>query len=403
MGVWSRLREAFSTRDANIITADQLVGWERERRLSTGSVHVTNETALRHSGVWAAVRLRADLVSTMPLDVFRMVHGQQVEMPKPPILVTPGGESVGLKEWLYSTQVDLDRAGNTFGIITERSGLIGPDGRGLPARIDLCALSDVTVKAKGTEITDIYVGKTRFDPWEIWHEKQYTVAGLPVGLSPVAFSAWNIEESLNAQKFAREWFGAGAIPLAELTNTAKKINKDEAQVAKAAFRASVETGDIFVHGNDWTYKPIQSVASQSGFMEARQHGITDIIRFFGVPADLIDAAVSGSSVTYATITERNLQFLIMNLAPVIARREEALSRLIVGPRFVKLNSDALLRMNPEARARTMQIRINSRTLTPNQARALDNQPPLTEADLAEFDRVFGPPRTTPTTAAGVPQ
>lgn len=398
MGALAKLRQAF-TRDAQVTTAEELLAATRGQR--TGStVHVTADTALRHSAVWACLRLRADLVSSMPVDVYRRVNGIQVEVAKPPVLVTPGGAKVGIKEWLYSSQVDLDRAGNVFGIITERSGVIGPDGRGLPARIDLVALGDVTVRATGSEITKFVIGGKEYDPWDVWHEKQYTVAGMPLGLSPVAYAAWTIEESLNAQQFARDWFAGGAIPMAELKNTGKTIDQKQAQVARDNFHAAVSTGDLFVHGNDWEYKPIQAVATQSAFIEARQYGLSDISRFFGCPGDMIDAAVSGSSITYASITQRNLQFLIMHLGPAVSRREDAFTRnLTPGPRYVKLNADALLRMDPEARARTIASQITSRTLTPSEARALEDRAPLTEDDYAEFDRLFGARTATPTTAA----
>lgn len=402
MSAWTRMKNAF-TRTAQITSAEDLLVASRGQRTGTG-IHVTPDTAMRHSAVWACLRLRADLVSVMPVDVYRKVNGIQVEVAKPPVLVTPGGARVGIKEWMYSSQVDLDRAGNVFGIITERSGVIGPDGRGLPARIDLVALGDVTIRATGSEITKFVIGGVEYEPWEIWHEKQYTVAGMPLGLSPVAYAAWTIEESLNAQQFARDWFAGGAVPMAELKNTAKTIDKPAAKVAKDEFRAAVSNGDLFVHGNDWEYKPIQAVASQSAFIEARQYGLSDIARFFGCPGDMIDAAVSGSSITYASITQRNLQFLIMHLGPAVGRREDAFTRgMTPGPRFVKLNADVLLRMDPEARARTIATQITSRTLTPSEARALEERAPLTEDQYAEFDRLFGARTTTPTTAAtGVP-
>jgi hypothetical protein len=87
---------------------------DRPRLTGAGSqvARVTEDTALRHSAVWAALRLRADLVSSMPVDVYRKVAGIQVEMQKPPVLITPGGSQVKIKEWMYSSQVDLDRAGN---------------------------------------------------------------------------------------------------------------------------------------------------------------------------------------------------------------------------------------------------------------------------------------------------
>ncbi|MFK0155381.1 phage portal protein [Streptomyces sp. NPDC090493] len=404
MGAWSRVRRAFK-RDANIVTAEDLLNLAREGRLSNSKVHVTNDTALRHSAVWAALRLRADLVSMMPIDVYRSVQGLQVEVPKPPVLVTPGGNEVGIKEWMYSTEFDLDRSGNCFGIITERTGVVGPDGRGLPGRIDLANLGDVTVRANGSTITKFKIGGTEYDPWDVWHEKQYTVAGLPLGLSPVAFAAWTIEESLSAQQFARDWFGAGIIPSGTLKNVNKTIDPKNAREAKAAFRAAVSNGDVFVHGADWEYKPLEAVTQQAQFIEARQFGMGDIARFFGVPGDLIDAAVSGSSVTYANISQRNLQFLIMNLGPAVGRREDTFSRkLVSNPRYVKLNTDALLRMDPAARAQMLKTQIDARTLAPSEARAVEDRPPFTEDQLAEFDRLFGsrsvptPPPTVPTGA-----
>ncbi|MEV6614257.1 phage portal protein [Streptomyces sp. NPDC051051] len=387
MGAWSRLKGAF-TRDAQIGSAEDALTQSRERRSSR--VHVTSETALRNSAVWACLRLRADLMSSFPIDVYRYVNGIQVEVPKPPVLVSPGGTEVGMKEWMYSTEFDLDRGGNCFGIITERSGVIGPDGRGLPGRVDLVELGSVSVRGNGSTITKFVIGGKEYEPWEVWHEKQYTVAGCPLGLSPVAFAAWTIEESLSAQQFARDWFAGGAVPLAELKNNQKTVDKDNARIAREQFRAAVDSSGLFVHGMDWEYKPIQAVASQSSFLEARQYGASDIARFFGVPGDLVDVAVSGSSITYANIGQRNLQFLIMNLGPAVGRREDAFSRkLVSGPRFVKLNTDALLRMDPEARARTIGSQITSRILAPSEARALENRPPFTDDQLAEFDRLFG--------------
>lgn len=406
MRLWPKRKQAAqpAERAAQLVTAEELLNLERQRRFGGGGVHVTPETALRHSAVWACLRLRADLVSSMPLDVYRRVQGMQVEVPAPPVLVTPGGTEVGMREWMYSTQVDLDRAGNCFGIISERSGVIGPDGRGLPARIDLVALADVVVRAKGAQISKFVIAGTEYDPWDVWHEKQYTVAGLPLGLSPVAFAAWTVEESLNAQQFARDWFAGGAVPMAELTNTAKTINEKEARIAREAFNAAVSTGDLFVHGNDWEYKPIQTVASASAFLEARAFGLSDIARFFGCPGDMIDAAATGKgSITYANITQRNLQFLIMHLGPAIARREDAFSRrLVSNPRYVKLNSDSLLRMDPAARAAMFATQINSRTLTPSEARAYEERAPLTEEQYAEFDRLFGSRDKAPTTTPTVP-
>ncbi|MEU1736471.1 phage portal protein [Streptosporangium sp. NPDC020145] len=357
-----------------------------------GTAVVTNDTALRHSAVWACLRLRANLISTMPVDVYRRRNGVQLEVPKPPMLVNPGGERVGMLEWLYSTQVDLDRGGNCFGLITAKTAL------GLPARIDLVPLAEVSVIIRKGELTKYRIAGVEYDPSEVWHERQYTVAGLHVGLSPVAYAAWSIGEYLSIQDFALDWFAGGAIPAAHLKNTAKTLTAPQADETKRRFKASVANGDVFVTGSDWEYNMLQAEQAGSDWIEGKQYGIADIARFFDCPGDLIDAAVSTGNITYASITQRNLEFLVLHLGPAVVRRETALTQLTPRPQFVKLNAASLLRMDPAARATTFKTQIEARMLTPNEARELEDRPPLTPEQIAEFERLFGSPRTSPTTA-----
>jgi HK97 family phage portal protein len=359
-----------------------------------GTVAVSADTAMRHSAVWACLRLRANLISTMPVDSFRKVGGVQVETPKLPILVNPGGERVDILEWLYSSQVDLDRAGNAFGIITERNGF------GLPNRIDLVPYQSVSVKIENGEIAKYHIGTEKFDPADVWHEKQYTVAGLHIGLSPLAYAAWSVGEYLSIQQFALDWFGNAGVPSAHLRNSEKTISQEAADAFKARFKQAIRNRDIFVTGADWTYEMIQADQAGSSWLDAKGFGIADVARFFDTPANLIDAAIQGGgdSITYANIVQRNLQLLIMHLGPAIVRREAALTRLLPQPRFAKLNTNALLRLDPATQVEVLARQIDSRQLAPSEARALFDRPPFTEAQLAEFDR-FWPPKNPQPTAA----
>jgi HK97 family phage portal protein len=365
------------------MTAEEHIS--RARDQYRGVPVVTNDSALRHSAVWACLRLRANLISTMPVDVYRRVNKIQIEVPKPPVLVNPGGERVGMLEWMYSTQFDLDRGGNCFGIISEK------DGMGLPRRIDLVPLSEVVVRVKDGKLK-YRIGGKEFDPEQVWHEKQYTVAGLPVGLSPVAYAAWSIGEYLSVQDFALNWFGGEAIPAAHLKNTAKSLTSKQASDVKDIYKASVKDGGLFVTGNDWEYDMIQAEQAGADWIQAKQYGVADIARFFDCPGDLIDAMVSSSSITYASITQRNLQLLIMHVGPAVIRREDGLSRMLSRPRYVKLNTDALLRMDPKTRAEMLKVQIESRTVAPSEVRELDNREPFTDEQYAEFDRLFGVPK-----------
>lgn len=359
--------------------------------LKAGSVRITHESALRASAVWAALRLRSNLVSSMPVDAYRMREGVQLEVNPPSVVWVNAGQEIETHEALYNTQFDLDRAGNCFGVITERHGL------GLPARIELVNLGDVSVQSVAGKIR-YNIGGDTYRPDQVWHERQYTVSGLAMGLCPVAYAAYSVGAYLSAQQFALDWFGNSAMPAVELKNTEKAISPEVAAEAKMRYQAAAEPGGVFAIGADWELKPIVAANNQAQYVEQQQFGIPDIARFFDVPADLIDGAVSGSSVTYASRLERRMEFLITSLGPAILRREKALSRLLPQPRFVKLNTDALLRMTPETRANVIKTQLDSRVLTPTEARALDNRAPLTAADLAEFTSVYGAPRTTPTEA-----
>ncbi|GAA0189760.1 phage portal protein [Cytobacillus oceanisediminis] len=363
-------------------------------RSSSAGKRIPRREAMRHSAVWACLRLRADLISTMPVDVFRRVGGVHVEVTKPPIFVTPGGSTVLWNEWCYSSQIDLDSMGNSVGVITA----VGGDGR--PSVIELQPADEVTFIGKGSKILEYRIGQRTYEPHQIWHEKQYTFAGLPFGLSPIAHAALSLNPAMSALSFAADWFGNNTMPGGHLKNTAKKLDQPEAQKVKARFKETVQAGDVWVSGNDWEYSLIGAKASEAQFLETIKASATDVCRFLGVPGDMIDADSTSGNITYANVTQRNLQLLIMNIGPAVTRRENAWSSgLVAQPRFVKLNPGALLRMDLKGRFESYKLGIDGRHLTPDEARELENRAPLTPEQEAQFARLFQSKAATPVPAA----
>ena len=379
MSLWQR-------RELKFLGASELIGRQTAGRTS-GAPLINADTALRNSAVWAALTIRADLVSTFPVDTFRKgAGGLSFEIPSSPFFTNPGGPDVDWCEWAYSSQFDLDRYGNTFGLITARDAL------GLPARIDLWAAGGVTVIVRDGELWGFRYCGTEYPKLDVWHEKQNTVAGLHVGLSPIAYAAWTLGEYASIQQFALDWFGAGAVPSGHLKNTEKKLDPDLAKEVKQEFKATVKAGDVFVSGADWEYSIIKSDIETSNWLEAKGASNVDVARYLRVPADLIDAALSGQSITYANMSQRNLQFLIMNLNPGMVRREKTWSaKLTPKPRFVRMNRGALLQMDPASQALMLAGQIESRQLAPSEARALVDRQPFTDEQLAEFDRLWPKP------------
>lgn len=362
---------------------------------------VTSKSAMRHSVVWSARHLRADLISLMTPSVYRDVNGVAVQQGKPSVLVEPwqiaDGQPMGIGEWMYSTQMALDAFGNNVGIIHARDGL------GMPTKIEPVDPESVTYRVRGTQIVEYRINGEVEDAKWIWHERQHTVPGFPVGLSAITNAALALSSGLSAQEFAVSWFQNGAVPSAILKNAAKQLSREQAQEAKDSFKASVQSGDVFVTGSDWEYNPVSVKASEAAFIEQMQYTDVELCRFFGVPADLLDvASMNASAVTYASISQRNLQLLVMNLGGAVKRRDDALSRLVPGGRYVKLNRSAVLAMDDKTRAELFKLKIDARTMTPDQVRALEDEPPLVEADYAQFERLFGA-RTPnqPQTAGGI--
>ncbi len=375
---------------ASRATAEQLLAERTGARAGALAKPVSRSTAYTLSAYWAAIRLRADLISTMPVDVFRKVDGIQVEQPKPPVFQEPGGRECRWVQFVDSSQRDLDAVGNTVGMIK------ATDGTGKPARIELLATEQVAVRGRGAKIVEWLIDGKSYDPSTIWHEKQNPMSGVPLGLSATGNAARELNLSLAAQEFASKWFTSSPTLRAHLRNSGKVLKPGEASKAKGRFNSMVEDGDLFVSGRDWEYKLLG--ASQADQSWLQQTGATElaVCRFIGVPADMIDVAVDGSSITYANITQHNLQLLIVNLGPAIVRREEAWSYgLLPAPRYAKINPDGILRMDWASRLAAYKTAIDSRILTPTEARNLENRQPLTPEQEAEFARLFGNKTGTP--------
>lgn len=360
-----------------------------------GRTPITSRTAMQQSVIWAASNLHAALESLMPADVYRIVDGIKVEMAPPPILRNPSefadGHPETLGQFLYARRQGLNTAGNCFGEITQR------DAQGLPMRIQLIPVEDVACKVKNYRIVEYKFGNTLMEPRKVYHARGSLMPGVPVGLSPIAYAMLTLETARSARTFTREWFGNSAFPGGHMKNTAKVLNSKQSRAIKAQFKESQQAGDLLVSGSDWTFTPIQAKAAEAGFLEAMAATDVELCRFMNTPANLIDVATTGSAVIqYQNITQKNLDFLVMRMGPSLKGTDDDLTSWLPNPRFVKLNRNAVLAMDPQAAADLMKTQIESRLRAPSELRALEDKQPYTEEQLAEFDRLFGSKNPTPT-------
>lgn len=377
-------------RDASTDSLDTLI--ERYGMSSRTGASVSKAKAMTHSVIWAASHVRADLISLMPVDVYRNVGGVRVEVAKPPVLEYPSevadGQPMPIEEWIYSTQGALDRTGNSVGIIRK------VDGFGLPSMIEPVDPDALSFLIRGGRIAEYRVSGELVKSEHIWHERQYTTSGIPIGLSKITHMARTLSTGLSAQEFALRWFESGGVPSAVLKNSEKTVPAGFAARTKQQFMDSVAAGEPFVTGKDWEYTAIAAKAAEAEFIQQMQYTDVDLCRFMGVPASIVDVVLNGgSAITYANLMQYNLQLLTIHLGGAVMRREKAFSRLTVGGRYVKLNRNAILAMDAKTRAEVFKLRVDARSITPDQIRAYEDEQPFTEEDYAQLERLILPART----------
>lgn len=356
---------------------------------------VTSRGAMQQSVIWAGANLHAALESLMPVRIFRTVDGRKVTLKPPTIFQSPSSFAEGhpdtFAQWLYARRMSLQLWGNCFGKITSRNAL------GLPAQIQLVPAEDVTCKVKDYRIIEYRFGRTVMDTRDVYHARGALLPGVPVGLSPIGYAMLAIETSLSAREFAADWFGNSAFPGGHMKNDAQTLTSGQATTIKAQFKESQEAGDLLVTGRDWTFTPIQAKAVEAGFLEAMAATDVELCRFMNTPANVIDVAVNGTAtIQYQNLTAKNLDFMVRHMGPDLSDTEDDLSSFLPTPQFAKLNRAAFLEMDPMSAADLMKAQIESRLRTPTELRLLDDKEPFTDADYAEFDRLFGSKNQTPT-------
>jgi len=356
----------------------ELLPAPEQLRRTAGQV-VTTESALRLSTVWACVRLRAELLSTLLLGVYRNVGGRPVPAPTPKVLVAPGGDQVDIVDWLHMSQVSLDLRGNAFGLVVDRDGL------GYPRQIELQNPDAVAPWVDADGKRRYRVGGKVYPASEVWHERAYVFPGRTLGLSPIAFAAVSMGVAIAAEQFGANWFADGAHPSAILTTTGD-VKQGSAQIVKDRFLNAIRgKREPVVLGNDVKYQAIQVAPNESQFLDTQKWSVPQICRLFGVPPELVGGE-AGNSLTYANVEQRGLDFLTYGFGPTLARRQTALTRLTPRPQYVRFNAGALLRTDLKARYDSYRLGLEAGFLGEDEVRALEERGPLVKTPADRLAR-----------------
>lgn len=341
------------------------------RRGVSGGVPVTAGSAERHSAVWRAKHIYMDLISTMPVGVFRE-ESVPVKLRSPQIVANPS-VSTPKTGWVAQAVESLVMRGNLWGVVTS----VGANG--WPTNVEILPPDAVTATWDWrTRVLDVRVSGRRVDPEMLWHAAVNQTAGSPLGRSTLEAARATIGAGLSAQQFGSRWYEEGGHPSA-LLSTDQTLTAEQAVDMKQRWLSMVAEGSVAVLSQGMEYAAVTVTPAEAAFLETQQASGQDVARFFKLPPEALGYD-SGESMTYSNVESQWLNLLIASLNPLMVVVEEAWSSLLPHRQYVRFNRDALLRMTTKDRYAAHQLAIAAGWKSPNEVRAAEEMQPREGGD-----------------------
>lgn len=332
---------------------------------------VTPESATYLAPVYAALRHIVDYGSTLPISAYRRGENGARNRISPPRLIAEldsEGEP-GTISWLGQAFYGLAAHGNAVGWIRRVDGFAYPTAISWLHRHDW----NYSETAKQWYVFGQPVPSSR-----IVHIPWIVPPGLKIGLSPIEHFAAVISAGLSAQEYADVRRGGG-IPPSTLKNTEKVLDPEQAAVVKSRLVSSLSKGEPFVTGKDWDYTAVTIPPNHAQFIETLKLSANQTAAIYGIDPTEIGGSAA-NSLTYSTEELRQIN-RAANMRPYIVRVEKAIDRLLPDKQFVKLNIDATIRIDIKTRTEVLGAQIKDGRKSVNEARALEDEPPVDGGDF----------------------
>lgn len=379
-----------------------------------GPIHPAREvqgydTVLGLHAVYACVRYIADAIARMPILVYRQLpNGRTLRLPNSQLfgnLANGDGPAVygTTYDWVFTMYSSALLWGNAWGLITQRSGVAGPDGLGLPTQISWLPPEHMNVQDDEQQPENplrarvYYMGKM-MDRSELVHMRAFTVPGRLEAISPLRAFAMLWSQGLDALKYSADWFHNGGFPPGTFQNTAEEVDDSQARQIRQRLTDTLRMRQPLVYGKDWEYKPIVVPPNEAAFIQAMQLNSAQVAAIYGVPAQKAGGTLN-DTMHYTSETQDSLATLKDTLDPWLTRGEHLLSAMLPATMFAKFDVKALLRTDPKTKAEIDQIDRTIGKRTTNELRADDDEPPLPGGDdaipLGVMERMIATTRLIP--------
>lgn len=363
--------------------------WDREfptleaaRRTFSGK-RVNQDIARTMTAVFFCQSLIVDGVGTLPVDHFQKKDGRRETVESGARWLTePNPYQTGVEFW-SRVMSSLLSDGNAF-IATIRND------RGIVIHLYCLDPKQVAIEIDPANKVEkrFRIAGELFDKSQVLHIPGFVVADSARGLSPIDVARESIGLGLTIEEYASRFFAQGT-SMAGIIEHPGTPQPDEAQMLQRMFRkthAGVKNSHaIGILTGGASFKPITMSNEQAQFLESRRLTNEQIALLYRVPAYMVNPSVTS---TWGTGIEEQNKFLVdYTLAPWAIRIEAAVSRfLLPGNQFMKFNFDARLRAKTKERYEAYQKAIDAGFMCIDDARALEDLPPLPDGQGQIFWR-----------------
>ena len=332
---------------------------------------VTETSAFAVSAVLASVTLIADSVASMPLELTRDRGGRIEKLPTPSILIRPNSEQT-MFEFVHQMVVTLALHGTDYVYAPRRAGELPLEMRNIHPHKVAVVLDDEGNEFYKINQREYLDGEIRAIHWLRLPNQRRSI-------SPLEALRNTIGMSIAMDRFLSQFYGEGATPSSVLeTDTA--LTKEQAELIRQQWEDSHykhRRPAVLTSGLKW--RPILTSAADMEMLGHREALVRDIARAYRIPLHMINGS-GGDSQTYQNVESAGINFVRYTLLPWLRRVEDALSEMLPLGQKVRFNTDEFQRADLLTRVRAQQIQISSGTLTPNEARAIENKEPFEGGD-----------------------
>ena len=350
---------------------------------STSGKSVTERSAMQMTAVYSCVRILAEAIAGLPLQLYRYTDGggKEKAIDHPLYLLLHDEPNPEMTSFIFreTLMTHLLLWGNAYAQIIR-------NGRGEVLSLYPLMPNRMTVdrdehgrlyyayQMQTDDGADLKQGTVILTPEDVLHIPGLGFDGL-VGYSPIAMAKNAIGLAIATEEYGSKFFANGATPGAVLEHPG--LIKDPEKVRESwnkAFRGSGNANKVAVLEEGMKYTPISIAPEQAQFLETRKFQIDEIARIFRVPPHMIGDLEKSS---FNNIEQQSLEFVKYTLDPWVCRWEQAMNRSLLNAAeksgyFIKFNVDGLLRGDYQSRMNGYAVGRQNGWLSANDIRELEN-------------------------------